>query len=70
MNVQRGDAGVSIMVVMMVVVIGFWMLPGKHGWRGMMHSTRDDTGTAMEGMSSRQFAPVNAGLVESEVAQD
>ena len=70
MNAQRGDAGVSIMLVMMVVAVGFWMFSGSQGGHGMMSSTHDDAGTAMESMLSRQFAPINVELVENEVAKD
>jgi hypothetical protein len=70
MNSQRGDAGVSIMLVMMVVAIGFWMSSGSHGGHWAMSSTHDEMDTAMESVHSRQRAPVDVSLVETEVVQN
>lgn len=70
MNGQRGDAGVSIMLAMMVVAIGFWMFSGSHGGHRMVSSTDVEASEATESMSSRQPEPVNVEIVQNKVLQD
>ena len=71
MKNQTGDAGVSFMVVMMVVAVGFWMFAGKHGGHGMMHTVASETKVVTENRSLPQLPAVSAGLVaNNEVVQD
>lgn len=64
MNNQRGDAGVSMLVVMVVVMFGFWLFPdhsGEHGSGGHhMMSGGTKTESPMQGSASAETSKTNA----------
>ena len=48
MNNQRGDAGVSMLAVMVVMMLGFWLFSGHSGDHGGGHHMMGGDGTNNE----------------------
>tara|TARA_R110001583_G_C5426302_1_gene388374 strand:+ start:165 stop:377 length:213 start_codon:yes stop_codon:yes gene_type:complete len=70
MNTQKGDAGVSIMLVMMVAAV-IWMFSGGHGGHGMMSSGHDKTDPEGQAMPANKLLSADTEPpVDNEMGQD